>query len=666
MRPGEQSVSDTVAKLGMKRKRRLRRQYAVERVLSRSGYTIALVAAGFIGVALTFGLVRAIAIWTFSPQIDPSAAGSDPISQFWTAWIEMTDPGTQAYDNQSSNWVKIFAVLAAVAGIVFLSALIAIMTNALDRLLRSLRSGKTHVAEDGHTLILGWNDRVLDLIRELIEANKIVGEATVVLLSERDKEELDTYLEVHLPSRFGTRIITRRGVPSDRADLELASPATASAIIVMRQDGGQPGTTQARRADIAVLKTIMTVLRTCGDTNTMPLIAELADDDHIEIGRGLAPGRVTVVSADDILAKIVVQCTRTAGLARVYRELLSFEGGELGFHTFRRSAPLRFDQIKWHLGEGVAVGLRNPHGFVFHPDPQREVEPGDEVLIFAKDRSSVRISEVPLVAATPTSLPKLGGERRTENALVIGWTGKSEHMVVEFAKYLAPGSRIHVVARNSVEETSAAVAAINERLPSIDVEFSDAEPSSLQGLGHLDLDQYDNIILLSQGGPDTRAADHTDTETLAILLRLRHLFAMRSANQTKLITEIMEAANDETIVEAGAQDVVISNKLISSLLARVSEDPSLWEVFEGLFAESGSEIYLKPAEWYFECVPAEATFAQIEAQVAGRGEIALGYRTCSLSTDVGANLGVVLNPPKTERVPLRPGDTIVVVAPDEL
>jgi hypothetical protein len=436
--------------------------------------------------------------------------------------------------------------------------------------------------------------------------------------------------------------------------------------VVKALDGGQPGTTQARRADIAVLKTVMTVLRVCGDTNTKPLIAELADDDHIEIGRELAPGRVTVVSADDILAKIVVQCTRTSGLARVYRELLSFEGGELGFQEFRGTKPIRFDDLKLHLDDGVAVGFRNTQGFVFHPARDQEVVAGDEILIFAKSRASVRISDIALSPTVPRQLTDLGGHRRVENALLIGWTGKSEQMVVEFAKYLAPGSQIHVVARNFADETSAAVEAVNARLTSIDVEFHDADPSSLQGLSKLKLDEYDNIILLSQGGPDTSAADHTDTETLAILLRLRHFFARRAPSDTKLITEIMEAANDETIVEAGANDVIISNKLISSLIARVSEDPSLWEVFEGLFAESGSEVYLKPAEWYFDRLPTKIDFAQIEAQVSSRGEIALGYRSCASSTDIDANLGVVLNPPKAGAVVIEPGDTLVVVAQDEL
>ena len=49
--------------------------------------------------------------------------------------------------------------------------------------------------------------------------------------------------------------------------------------------------------------------------------------------KDIAPEMVSVIDAEKILAKIMVQTSRTSGLSVVYSELLSFEGCEMYFHN---------------------------------------------------------------------------------------------------------------------------------------------------------------------------------------------------------------------------------------------------------------------------------------------------------------------------------------------
>ena len=51
------------------------------------------------------------------------------------------------------------------------------------------------------------------------------------------------------------------------------------------------------------------------------------------------------------------------------------------------------------------------------------------------------------------------------------------------------------------------------------------------------------------------------------------------------------------------------------MMAQISEDPDVNLVYEDLFREDGSEIYLKPAWLYFENLPAELSFADIEKNI---------------------------------------------------
>ena len=66
--------------------------------------------------------------------------------------------------------------------------------NQRDKPFGWLKKGYAKVMEREHTLILGWNERVLEILRELILANESESDAIVVILSEMDKEEMDDYL----------------------------------------------------------------------------------------------------------------------------------------------------------------------------------------------------------------------------------------------------------------------------------------------------------------------------------------------------------------------------------------------------------------------------------------------------------------------------------------
>ncbi len=61
--------------------------------------------------------------------------------------------------------------------------------------------------------------------------------------------------------------------------------------------------------------------------------------------KDIAPEMVSVIDAEKILAKIMVQTSRTSGLSVVYSELLSFEGCEMYFHNNPAWAGLRFDRL---------------------------------------------------------------------------------------------------------------------------------------------------------------------------------------------------------------------------------------------------------------------------------------------------------------------------------
>ena len=67
---------------------------------------------------------------------------------------------------------RLASLIVIFSGIFVMSALIGILTTAIDSKLAQLRKGRSRVIESGHTVILGWREEILVLINELVIANE--------------------------------------------------------------------------------------------------------------------------------------------------------------------------------------------------------------------------------------------------------------------------------------------------------------------------------------------------------------------------------------------------------------------------------------------------------------------------------------------------------------
>ena len=101
-------------------------------------------------------------------------------------------------------------------------------------------------------------------------------------------------------------------------------------------------------------------------------------------------------------------------------------------------------------------------------------------------------------------------------------------------------------------------------------------------------------------------------------------------------------------------------------LTIISENKRIKTVYDDIFQEDGSEIYLKPAALYFDQFPLEVSFADLISIAQSRSEICIGLKIHDDETNHKKNNGVQLNPDKNKKVTLKPEDSLVVLAEDEL
>jgi ion channel POLLUX/CASTOR len=130
-----------------------------------------------------------------------------------------------------------------------------------------------------------------------------------------------------------------------------------------------------------------------------------------------------------------------------------------------------------------------------------------------------------------------------------------------------------------------------------------------------------------------------------------------------VVSEMIDVRNRELAEVTRADDFVVSNKLVSLMLAQASENEYLAAIFDDLLDEAGSEIYMRPVTDYVDIAEA-VTFYTITEAARRRGEVALGYRRPRGGDDLRNMGGVVVNPPKADPLEYLPGDKIIVLAQD--
>lgn len=643
-------------------------RYRFDTFMAKGGRSIFIsLVLVFVAILISITALRVIEVAVLPKKEEGQYRRYDPGHQAYITFLQMTDPGNMAQDIESSPWYKVPAVLAGLAGVVMLSVLIAFITTALDRMLTELRKGHSKVLEEGHTLVLGWEDqRILEILRELIEANDSEDDPCVVILSPKDKEDMDDFLALHMPDTGNTRIVTRTGSVSSLVNLKVVSVGESKAVIALGECSETAGAEVKAASDAKMIKTVLAVIASRPEEAEMNIVVEIFNARNRRIVEDISPGEISTVDAHDILAKILVQTSRSRGLSIVYSEILSFDGCEMYFHNDDWGGST-FGDVGYHFPDGVPMGIRSADGeILLNPPVTRVLLDDDDLLILAEDDSTIHYQPKPV--AVPRDMKLAGGrkDRTLERELMLGWSSKAEIILQEYAEYVLPGSKIDIVLRRPSDAVRARIAELDAELEGLEIKLYDADPLKGDVLLNMEPFKYNNIIILSQfaEGADS---DRTDSETIIILLLLRSIFADNpgAAESTQLITEVLDSENQSLVARAGVNDFIISTRYVSMLLAQMSESRDIKVVYDHLFEEDGSEIYLKPASLYFKSFPVDVTYADMMAVAQQREEVCLGVKRTKLERDMERNFGVKLIPEKTESYTLLADDCLVVLSEDE-
>lgn len=628
---------------------RQRARYAFDNTMSRG--TSALV---FWLALATLGLVIIFTVLTLVARLAPqNDAGNRPgfFRQIFNSLLHALDPGTVGGD--SGGWPFLITMLGlTIGGIFIVSALIGVIATGLDEKLQELRKGRSLVLESGHTLILGWSDSIFTIISELAIANESEKDPVIVVLADQDKVEMEDAIETKIGDTGKTRIVCRTGDPVDLDALEIVNPQESRSIIVLSGGGDDP--------DAEVIKTVLALTQGPGRRpEPYQIVAEIQDASNLEAARLVGGTETVLIDKGMTIARLIVQASRQSGISVVYTDLLDFDGAEMYAKRDPALAGKTFGDALFAYEDCTVIGVRSGDRTHLNPPMDTTLGPDDELIAIAED-DSVLEAALPLVGAVDeAAIVSANGRTPTaQRVLILGWNGRAPTVIAELDEYVQPGSSVTVVA--DIDDPGDALDRIRSGLQHLEVTFRRGNTTDRRTLDGLSVETFESVIVMCYS--DTLDAQKADARTLVTLLHLRDIAARTGADFT-IVSELLDDRDRQLAQVTKVDDVIVSDKVISLMVAQLSENPWLAAVFEDLFDADGSEVYMRPAGHYVS--PGTAvTFATIVEAARRRGESAIGYRTQEGEDDAARNFGVVINPRKSDTFPIAAGDRVIVLAED--
>ena len=539
-----------------------------------------------------------------------------------------------------------------IGGIFIISTLIGILNTGLEGKLADLRKGRSRVVEDGHTAILGWSQQIHTVIAEISAANENQGRRSIVILADKDKVEMEDEIRERVGSTGRTKIVCRSGSPMDVNDLGIVSLATARSIVVLAPEGEEP--------DVDVIKTIVAIVNDPKRRKEpYHIVAEIRDRANIDVARMVGGEELELILSEDVISRITAQTCRQSGLSVVYAELLDFAGDEIYLSEQPTLVGRRFGETLALFADASVIGLLAAGGRPkLNPPADTVLGAGDKLIVIAGDDDQIHLAGGDPAAVDESLLrPARPRVQAAERTLILGWNRRAPTIIHELDAYVAEGSEVTVVAIG--DRVANELARLEGRLTNQRVSQASREPSSRATLDSLEVATYDHIIVLCS---DVLDPSRADARTLVTLLHLRDI-AARADLDLSIVSEMLDLRDRALAEVAKADDFIVSDRLISLMIAQVAESKHLNAVFADLLDPAGSEIYLKPAGDYVALGVAVPFAAVIEA-ARRRGEIAFGYRIFAQAEDAGASYGVDVNPSKSAELSLAAADRIIVLAED--
>jgi len=559
----------------------------------------------------------------------------------WEAWTYMADPGTHA-GVPDTLAVRLLALAITWFGILFFAVIIGFVVDAIQEKMDALKKGKSAVVEADHTVMLGWTSFSAAFILEIADANSSDNGGVVVVLADRNKQELEAEFAavVKKPQLLGTKVVFRSGSPMQSSDLLRVSCHTARAVLVlagMPADEDSGAAFSPDKADAATLRTVLSL-------SGMPqgirghIVAEVLDIDNEPLVRMVGGNCLETLVSHDVIGRLMLMSARQPGLARVYSEILGFDGDEFYNECWPELANLPFGDLAERFPDATPIGIiRDDDGkssVLLNPDPRETMRATDELIVIAEDDDTYEPKQ-PANAVKGSSPKYTMPIPQVELILMTGWRRDIRDILVLLDSLVVRGTEVHILADTAVEVRNDELISSGldpKSLKNLKLVHHLGSSANRKALESLRMTEFTSVMVLADSSNETDVM-HSDSHTLATLLLLRDIQRVNGVRNAKssvpCICEILDSRTQKTIASnrtvATASDFVQSNEMISQILAMIAENRAVKTILDELLGSKGSDLCVMDSARYAG-PEEEITYFTLAKRAQDYNEVLVGYQ----------------------------------------
>lgn len=615
-------------------------RFYLERFLLRgSGWRLLLMAFIVVVVSCSGGLLLKL------------TGATETLDQaVWWAFLRLTDPGYLGDDDGIAR--RVVSTGLTVAGyVLFMGALIAILTQALQETITRLQRGESPIVMRGHILVLGLTERTPVVLTELMRIETRVERFLARIGRRRDLrvvvlvDELDTDLRSHLKEEVGAvwddrDIILRSGSALVAEHLERVDFANAAAILI--PGGREEENDDNDMRDATVVKTLLSIARhpAIRQSESPPrLVAELADARLVDVVRPNYPGEVSLLPADAVTGRIMAQNLRHRGLSWVLSEILAMDhGSDLYFHDLTELNDMPFAEAAERIARGIAIGFVRSENerWVPYLDPPAD-EPflaGDRMVVLSQRYEDIRVIDTPRAEPYEGPVSTLPAPvQPVRRVQVLGWSPRLLAVLSELETYEGETIRVDVMSVVSIEARQRQLLRSDIQLKRVELHHTVGDYTNVRDVRSLDLLACDNLLIL--GRAHLEEGEQSDAQTLVAYLIVRNMLRGKKPRPSVLV-ELMDRDNAGLFDDVPGE-VVLSPTVMGRLLAHLTLRPELSAVLDELLTVGGAEIcYRSAADYGLE--HANTRFDALSRAAQAHGELLIGVRTSDTAMDVSSAL----------------------------
>lgn len=601
-------------------------------------------------------------------------------SGVWQIFTDILDPGFLSQNAIPGAEIRPLAVTVEVLVILicmitFTGAIIGYISNAITTLLDNSVTGPQRLYLKDHILILNWNNRAAGIIAEYLYTEKC---EEVVVLSACDRNAVSKEIEDcifeqgYAKYQKHVNFTIKQGEPFSYSELDKVCAKKAKTIIVLSDNNTQDG-------ELRALKTVMMVSQMNQGRKDCAIVVETDSQNIYELVsrmQGREECRVVPAYLNKLLGKLMAHIVLQPQLNRVFAELFSHNGKEFYSVSIGDVAEITEDLSNDEIVDrfmqifNKAIPLISSKQFA---DMQE-----NKIFVLA-DKFSETLNR--RTGKIPVKQLKLNEhvEPQTKEIIILGTNSKMKYMLNSFDAYMRNYGedklKIHFIGtEKALEDIPSCSSYITHKIKD---RYDIMEIRKL--LHTFDLSKMTTIAILSD---DTVSSVEYDSGALISLIDINHeLESLPKYERPEVVVEILNPKNHEIVQQYSFDNVVVSNKYISSMMAQLGDDDSIFEMiydiltfdqemddFEQVYSnnDESRELYIEPVkDLFIGEVPEFSCSSELIRSIyesSNHKYIPIGIIHGKDQADFGNVMPFDSDLDKPEKIKLLPTDFLIVFA----